>query len=145
LAHFSAILESIGDAFIACDANWRIIYFNGAAERITGTPREKLLGRNGWEVFPEAIGSRLEKELRQAAGGESRDFEYCYGVTDQWFHVRTFPREGGGITIYFVDITARKKIEADLWHSLGLIKGITQSAEVIIAALDHELPLYFFQ
>ncbi|PHR27409.1 MAG: Fis family transcriptional regulator [Desulfotalea sp.] len=45
------ILESISDGVFTVDHNWRIMSFNRAAEKITGTTREEAIGRFCWEVF----------------------------------------------------------------------------------------------
>jgi PAS domain S-box-containing protein len=45
------ILDSISDGVFTVDHNWRIMSFNQAAEKITGTPREEAIGRFCWEVF----------------------------------------------------------------------------------------------
>ncbi|MFW2368149.1 MAG: sigma-54 interaction domain-containing protein [Desulforhopalus sp.] len=45
------ILESISDGVFTVDYNWRIMSFNRAAEKITGTPRSEAIGRYCWEVF----------------------------------------------------------------------------------------------
>ena len=47
----TSILESISDGVFTVDADWRITYFNAAAERITGIPRDEALGRSCAEVF----------------------------------------------------------------------------------------------
>ena len=45
------ILESISDGVFTVDHEWRIMSFNRAAEKITGTPRQEAIGRHCWEVF----------------------------------------------------------------------------------------------
>ena len=45
------ILESISDGVFTIDHYWRITSFNRAAERITGIPRDKAIGKHCWEVF----------------------------------------------------------------------------------------------
>ncbi len=45
------ILDSVADGVFTVDADWRITYFNQAAERITGTPRREALGKPCCEVF----------------------------------------------------------------------------------------------
>jgi len=45
------ILESISDGVFTVDHSWRVTSFNRAAERITGIPRERALGKHCWEVF----------------------------------------------------------------------------------------------
>ncbi len=106
-----ATLESIGDGFLAYDAGWRFVYVNTPAERMLGLRREELLDRCFWDVFPLTVGTDLEREYRRAAAGEIRDFENFYEPWGRWFHNRCFPREGGGLSVYFEDITARKQTE----------------------------------
>mgnify|MGYP005831347317 CR=1 FL=1 len=48
---FEAILDSIADGVFTVDKNWRITYFNRAAEKITGVPREEALGKRCSDVF----------------------------------------------------------------------------------------------
>ena len=50
-ADAESILESISDGVFTVDADWRITYFNAAAERITGIRRHEALGRSCAEVF----------------------------------------------------------------------------------------------
>ena len=44
-------LESIGDGFFACDAEWKFVYINSHAEKILGLDRTKTIGKSHWEVF----------------------------------------------------------------------------------------------
>lgn len=48
---FEAILDSIADGVFTVDENWRITYFNRAAEKITGVPREEAVGKKCSDVF----------------------------------------------------------------------------------------------
>ena len=50
-----AILESISDGVFTVDNQWRVTYFNRAAEEITGTPREEAIGRLCSEVFRSSM------------------------------------------------------------------------------------------
>lgn len=106
-----ATLEHIGGGFVAFDAELRVVHANRAAERMMGKSRDDLLGRTHGEVFPLTAGTRLEEEFRRAAAGETREFEYCYEPWDRWFLNRCFPRTGGGMSVYFSDITGQKEAE----------------------------------
>jgi PAS domain S-box-containing protein len=46
-----SIFESISDGVFTVDENWRITFFNRAAEEITGVGRKNALGKTCWEVF----------------------------------------------------------------------------------------------
>ena len=109
-----AVLEHITDGFLACDAGWRIVLLNTAAERVLGMRRADLLGQNLWQVFPKARTTRLEEEFLRAAAGETRDFENFYEPWGRWFHNRCFPRRGGGMFCYFLDITRQQRVATAL-------------------------------
>jgi PAS domain S-box-containing protein len=129
-------LESIGDGFFACDADWRFVYINTPAERILGIGREEALGKSHWEVFPLTLGTSLEREYRRAAAGEVRDFENFYEPWRRWFHNRCFPREGGGVTVYFEDITHRKKAEGELRETKDYLESLIDYANAPIIVWD---------
>jgi PAS domain S-box-containing protein len=49
------ILDSIADGVFTVDRDWRVRFFNRAAEEITGIPRDEAIGRQCWEVFRASI------------------------------------------------------------------------------------------
>jgi PAS domain S-box-containing protein len=49
------ILDSITDGVFTVDREWRVTFFNSAAERITGVPRASAVGRRCSEVFRASI------------------------------------------------------------------------------------------
>jgi len=50
-----AILESISDGVFTVDLDWRISFFNRAAESITGVPRDEAIGRRCADVFRSSM------------------------------------------------------------------------------------------
>lgn len=52
------ILDSIADGVFTVDLDWKITSFNKAAQKITGIPEEKAIGRYCWEVFSASICER---------------------------------------------------------------------------------------
>ncbi|MBU0858745.1 MAG: PAS domain-containing protein, partial [Alphaproteobacteria bacterium] len=108
------IVESIADAFVSVDAQWRFTYVNMRAEDIYGMERGTLLGRDFWEVFPAAVGTVFEDHYRRAmTTRESVVFEAFYQpLNESWFEINVYPTQDGGIAFYFRDITHRKRMEA---------------------------------
>lgn len=103
------ILESIGDAFFTMDRNFVVSYWNKVAEELIGIKREQVVGKNLWEVFPDAVHLASYRNYhRVLETGEAMMFEDNYGI---WLEVNAFPSEEG-LTVFFRDITQRK--EADL-------------------------------
>ena len=127
------ILESVTGGFVTVDAEWRYVYVNAEAERLLGRPRDELLGRSLWDVFPEAESTVATRELRRAAAAraavEFEDFNLALG---RWFRNRASPTADGGLSVYFEDITARKQDEATL-------READRRKNEFLAVLAHEL------
>jgi PAS domain S-box-containing protein len=111
----AAILESITDGFIALDSEWRFTHVNAEAERINGIRREDQIGKNQWELFPATRGTVLESEWRRAVAEQvAVEFEFYYKPWDSWFQNKAYPTKDGGLSVFFHDITARKRSEEAL-------------------------------
>jgi PAS domain S-box-containing protein len=52
---YQIILDHITDGVYALDLDWRITYFNRAAEKITGIPINEAIGRPCFEVFRSSV------------------------------------------------------------------------------------------
>ena len=105
------ILESISDAFYALDYDWRFTFLNAEAERLLHRKREELLGKNIWEEFPEAIGTKPYLLYHRAAEeGVLIAFEEYYVPLSTWFEVRAYPAPDG-LSIYFQNVSERKALE----------------------------------
>jgi PAS domain S-box-containing protein len=114
------ILESITDEFVAVDRDWRYTYVNDRTlSRIRGSKgaaltREDVIGRSMWELFPDAVGTEVERRLRAAMGARDPvEFELYVPVVDQWLEVHVHPSDSG-LAIYYRDVTARRRSEAAL-------------------------------
>lgn len=105
----SKILESITDGFFTVDPQWRFTYFNQKAEQILQKTRTELLGQNLWQVFPEIIGTTLEREYRTAITEQiTVKFEGYYSPLQKWFEVHAYPSKEG-LSVVFNDITKCKE------------------------------------
>jgi signal transduction histidine kinase len=119
------ILESVSDAFVVFDKEWRFAYINPQAEQVMAplkVSRATLLGKTLWLEFPDLVGTALEKNFRQAVADRAKvDFEIFYGQLKSWFHVRAYPGRDG-LSVYFLDITVQKRAsdeQRQLLQSLG--------------------------
>jgi PAS domain S-box-containing protein len=107
------ILESITDAFVAVDRQWRFTYINERALTTLQRTREELLRKNMWEEFPEAVGLSAYREYHRAmSSGTSVHFEEFNPWLDIWVEINAYPSEGG-LAIYFRDITDRKRAQEE--------------------------------
>lgn len=112
----SNILESFTDGFFEVDNNWTVTYFNKEAERLLMLHRAEVIGRNLWKVFKEAVPLKFYSEYHKAvAQNISVRFEEYFHPNDLWVEVSAFP-SGDGLSVYFKDITERKKATEILEH-----------------------------
>src|SRR4026207_766847 len=61
-----SILASVTDTHIVFDRQWHYAYVNDAAVRAIGRPRDQIIGRTLWEVFPDIVGTEIERQYRRA-------------------------------------------------------------------------------
>lgn len=121
----SNTLESITDAFMVFDCEWRFTYLNREAERLFGRRREDLLGRVFWDEYPDTRHSTLEREYREAmAQQRTAEFEFFYPPYNMWLEIRAYPSQAG-LTIYFRDISERKRAREEI-EFLALYDPLTQ-------------------
>ncbi|MFP4007277.1 MAG: PAS domain S-box protein [Spirulinaceae cyanobacterium] len=108
------ILESITDGFITFNRDWIITYINPQGARILQQAPDELLGKNHWDMFPEAIGTHFEVAYRRAMDeGKTSKLEEYYEPLGIWAETRIYPNKNG-ISIFFQDITVRKQAEVNL-------------------------------
>lgn len=109
------ILRSITDAFVTIDRDWRFTYVNVEAEQLARRPASELLGRNAWELFPDADEFRHQFE-RAAATGQAVHFEQFYAPLQVWVEVHAYP-SAEGLSVHARDITHRKQFEQAIQRS----------------------------
>lgn len=108
------ILESVSDAFVSLDTNWRYIYMNKKAGEIFNRNPNEMIGKHIWTEFPEGIGQVFYHTYYKAV--ETQEFQFLeeyYPPYDKWFENRIYP-SNDGLSIFFHDITVRKKAEEEI-------------------------------
>lgn len=111
---FETALRSISDAFVVLDEDWRYTYANEVAVQMVRLPREQLIGSVIWALLPALENSEFQRNLLLSRKKRERvQFEYYYAPFEVWTEVRAYPMPGG-TALYVVDISARKRIEAEL-------------------------------
>jgi PAS domain S-box-containing protein len=117
------VLESISDAFYAVDQDWRFTYVNRKAEELWRRRREDLVGKVYWEEFPKAVGSEAhEAHLLAARERRPVQLETVSPILGHWVDISIYPGPGG-LSVYFRDITRRKRAEDELRRLNAALEG----------------------
>ena len=101
------ILESITDAFLAVDKDWRFTYVNRQAERLLARSADDLFGKVMWAEYPGFAGSEFERVYRAARDGAPGSVTSYFPDHDRWYEVHAYPAPNG-IAVYFRDATEQK-------------------------------------
>jgi PAS domain S-box-containing protein len=134
------ILDSITDAFFALDTEWRFTYLNRGAreavEQLLGQAAEKVVGGSFWDVVPQFQGTRFEAEYRRALAEQVpahfEEYAPAFGV---WFEVHAYPSPEG-LSVYFRDITRRKRAEEALRDSEEQFRQIAENVREVFWISD---------
>lgn len=131
-----AVFDTMLEGFGLLDRDWTVLYMNAEGLRLGAQPEQKVVGHNHWEIWPEAIGSDLERMYRRVMETRQPDtVEYQHMLSDGsviWLETRVFPALDGGLGVFFRDVTSRKDAEATL-------QDADQRKDEFLAMLAHEL------
>ncbi len=134
------VLESITDRFFAFDAGLRYTYLNEAAKRgMAGHIADPaaLIGQHFFDVFPEARGTAIEEGYQQAMSeGVMVEFEVFYEPWSRWYESRCYPIQGGGLSVYFRDVTEEKQVAQALAASETKYRSLFDSIDAGFCVLE---------
>jgi PAS domain S-box-containing protein len=136
----AAVFARISDGVIALDREWRYTYVNEQAALLLNrrSPAD-LLGRHIWEEYPEGVDQPFARAYRRAME-EQRPVtvEEYYEPWDRWFENRVYPSRDG-LTIYFSEISARKRAEKALRDSECRLRNLFEQAAdgIFVLTPDH--------
>lgn len=134
------LLESISDAFITLDAEWRFTFMNAHAEVVLGYSRHDVIGKSLWTVHPDAVDTEFYTRYHRVMRTRQAEvFEAWYSGLKVWFSVRVFPFRDG-ICLYFTDVTHEKKRRIHERQMAALVERT--DAGVLGGDLSGELTLW---
>ena len=124
------MFDRITDAYVALDRDWRYTFLNAKAAQFFGRRPEDLIGKHIWTEFPEAVGHAFHRAYEKAMAEQQPVFlEEYYPPYEAWFENRIYPSPDG-LTIYFHDVSERKRNEEMLRHKQRMLDEAQQVAHM---------------
>lgn len=143
------ILENTTDSFFELDGLWRFTFVNEKAMEQFGKSRRELLGQSLWNVFPELLGTEVQKRLEQALKSRGdAEFEVFVPEWRRWLEFHAFSHSrtdmlatignnySEGLSVYFRDITGSKDSRQVLERSEKRYRDTVRHAPVGIVQMD---------
>ncbi|WP_299088105.1 sigma 54-interacting transcriptional regulator [uncultured Metabacillus sp.] len=134
------IFNSTNDGMIVIDINEKIILFNKTAEKITGFPRTKAIGRNIKDVIPS---SKLPRTLTTREVETNQEQVLENGLKIITTRIPMIDESGNllGALALFKDITEVVNLAEEVTNLKEiqvLLESIIQSSEEAISVVDEE-------
>src|SRR6516165_9827616 len=99
-------LDSLPDAYIRLDSDFRCTFLNLAAQLLLGNAREKLVGNTLWDVYPGNDEKALEDGFRRThADGVAFSADLYEHPRNRHYAITAMPDQGDGILVRCSDIT----------------------------------------
>lgn len=140
---FNEMTEGFALHEILCDgsgrpSDYRFLEINPSFERLTGLPREKVVGRLCSGVLPGEHPQWLERYGRVALTGEPVHFEDFSATLNRYYEVDAYCPAPRQFAVMFLDITARKRVEHLLQEQYLELENLYRSLPIGLSVVDHQ-------
>ena len=149
-ARLRGVLDGMTEAFALLAPDFTILEMNPEALRLETRPRDAIVGRSHWEVYPDTEYSELGRLYKHAMAERvpaalEHKIEWGDGRVT-WLDMRAYPTSDGGLAIFFRDVSERHAAERALIESEAQsrrnadeINQIYATAPIGLCVLDREL------
>ncbi len=123
------ILHAIDEGFVLLDRDFRIQCINDEALRIDGRPRDAIIGRTHWEIWPGSEQLPLADAYRKAMRERIHitvDQLYRHNGRDMWIEARAYPF-GDNLAVFYRIITERKLAERAIRESEATFRTLAEN------------------
>jgi len=128
------ILESISEAFMFVDRDWRIRYLNGRGSEMTSFIPKDLIGHDLWQIFPGIDKTTFGAIYREAMEtGQPRSNEDFFEPLGRWLQATAYP-SSDGLSIFAQDVTERRMQQEKL-----LVSEKLAATGRLAATIAHEI------
>ena len=140
---YRTLFESMSEGFVLHEIitddrgrpyDFRFLEINPACERLTGLPREEMIGRSIRETADEQ--QWIERYGRVALTGVPEHFRDYSPTLKRWFEGFAFRPAPGRCAAVFTDITERKQTEEALNYSKTLLETLIRTIPDLVWLKD---------
>ncbi len=140
---FNGMTEGFALHEIICDkhgkpCDYRFLEINRSFERLTGLKRQEVVGKLVSEVLPNNEPYWVETYGAVALTGEPIHFGNYSAALDRHYEVYAYCPAPGQFAVLFMDISERKRVEAEREHLLAQVEQERQRAEELAQTLAVE-------
>ena len=130
------VYERVTDGFVAIDKYWNYTYINKTAGVMMDKNPAEVIGKQVWEVFPHLAGSDIHEAYEKAMNTQEMiTLEQYFPPNDTWYMHMIYPSPDA-LSVFFKDISYRKKQEVSIAESELLFRTLTKTAPVGIFETD---------
>ncbi|TNM59990.1 GAF domain-containing protein [Streptomyces sp. NP160] len=123
--------EAVAPSWVRLDPEDRVTGMNRPAEALFGVPREQVLGRSLWDVFPHARDHDFGPAYAQArCTGEPVAFEAWGTTVHRWLSVHAVP-EGEALHVHLLDATERRLAQEELQRTVERLELLGAVSELL--------------
>ncbi len=148
LSFTQQLIEAIPNPVFFKDAGGKYLGCNEAFERYVDTGREKIIGRTVMDILPTDLANKsisFDVKLLDTPGSQAYEAHFPDAASghsrDVIINKATFFDAGGavaGLVGVIVDITERKRLEADTRDSNEKLRAVIHAAPLAIIARDRD-------
>ncbi len=111
-ARHRGVLENMDEGFVLFDREFRVLEVNDLVETLVRMPRDAMIGRSHWDLFPGTFDAEVGRMYRRVlADGKPDALEAYYTYPDgraAWYEVRAFCVDEG-LAVLFRDVTRQRE------------------------------------
>lgn len=124
----TAVFDKLVDSVACYERDGTIVYVNPATCRVLGQPSDELVGRNLWELLPDARGNQFHLAFESVCrSGEAVHFETLSTRLSRWFESHVYLVEDR-VWVVGRDTTDKKLASARLEILANATRSFSQAA-----------------
>ncbi len=132
------LLGKIDDGILFLGRDWHITYANKSVRDITRLSKDDVENKNHWEIFPETVGTGLERTFRAAMDQRIADqTTFHFERFNLWLDISVVPVESG-IGLIYRDVSGRMLLVLNRRTLLEDAEQVLDLTSDAICYLDQE-------